>query len=232
MARKDKTAARSAILGRISQSIASMPGHEDRTRARQEALERLAQKERGIVPRRAQVGRYEQVAMFMDYAERAASSTERVSSYDAVPGAIAAYLRGRNLPQKIRMGSDARLAAIRWDQEPQLDYTVGASDGSDPVGVSHAFGAVAETGTAIFTSGTDNPTTLNFLPETQIIIVNADDIAGDYESVQDNLRDFNGRAVMPRAVNFITGPSRSGDIEQTLLLGAHGPRDVHVIVVG
>ncbi|MEI9915983.1 MAG: LUD domain-containing protein [Methylovirgula sp.] len=40
------------------------------------------------------------------------------------------------------------------------------------------------------------------------------------------------RGAMPRTVNFITGPSRSADIEQTLLLGAHGPRALHIIIVG
>ena len=41
-----------------------------------------------------------------------------------------------------------------------------------------------------------------------------------------------GKGQMPRTVNWITGPSRSADIEQTLLLGAHGPQRLHVIVVG
>ena len=59
----------------------------------------------------------------------------------------------------------------------------------------------------------------------------AKDIAGDYESVLARVRNTYGKGRMPRTVNFITGPSRSGDIEQTLLLGAHGPRRLHIVVV-
>jgi L-lactate dehydrogenase complex protein LldG len=36
---------------------------------------------------------------------------------------------------------------------------------------------------------------------------------------------------LPRTVNFITGPSRTGDIEQRIVLGAHGPRRLHIVVV-
>jgi L-lactate dehydrogenase complex protein LldG len=80
-------------------------------------------------------------------------------------------------------------------------------------------------------SGPDNPTTLNFLPDTHIVVVNAKDIAPDYETLWQRLRESYGAGAMPRAVNWITGPSRSADIEQTLILGAHGPRRLHVIVV-
>ena len=46
-----------------------------------------------------------------------------------------------------------------------------------------------------------------------------------------NLRARYGKDKMPRTLNLITGPSRSADIEQTLILGAHGPRKLHIIVV-
>jgi L-lactate dehydrogenase complex protein LldG len=97
--------------------------------------------------------------------------------------------------------------------------------------VSHAFGAIAESGTLAMVSGAENPSTLNFLPDNHIIVVSAKDIAGDYESVWNRVRFAYGKGSMPRTVNWITGPSRSGDIEQTLLLGAHGPRRLHVVVV-
>ncbi len=87
-------------------------------------------------------------------------------------------------------------------------------------------------GTLVLTSGADNPTTLNFLPETAIVVLDAADIAGDYETVWERLQQQAGENPLPRTINLISGPSRSADIEQTLLLGAHGPRNLHIIVVG
>ena len=74
--------------------------------------------------------------------------------------------------------------------------------------------------------------TLNFLPDTHIVMVDADDVAGDYETVWKRIRDLYGPGKLPRTVNMVTGPSRSADIEQTLILGAHGPRALHILIVG
>ena len=98
--------------------------------------------------------------------------------------------------------------------------------------VSPAFAGVAETGTLVMASGPENPTTLNFLPDNHIVVLQAQDIAGDFESVWARLREARGKGAMPRTLNMITGPSRSADIEQTLLLGAHGPRNLHIVLVG
>jgi L-lactate dehydrogenase complex protein LldG len=78
-------------------------------------------------------------------------------------------------------------------------------------------------------SGPETPSTLNFLPETHVVVVRASQIVGGYEDAWARLRA--AMKAMPRTVNFITGPSRSGDIEQTLQLGAHGPRRLHVVLV-
>ena len=101
-----------------------------------------------------------------------------------------------------------------------------------PAFVSRAFGAVAETGTLVLTSGADNPTTLNFLPEAHMVLINASDVLGSYEEAWDRLRTVYGEATLPRTVNMISGPWRTADIEQTLVRGAHGPRRLHVMVVG
>ena len=69
---------------------------------------------------------------------------------------------------------------------------------------------MAETGSLVMISGSENPSTLNFLPDNHIIVVSAKDIAGDYESVWTKIRYTFGKGGMPRTVNWITGPSRSG----------------------
>ena len=165
-------------------------------------------------------------------AEKYAATVTRLKSAKDAPAAVSDYLRSRNLAPSIRMGGDRRLAAMPWAKEKTLSIKTGASDGTDETGVSHAFGAIAETGTLMLTSGTDNPTTLNFLPENHIVIVNAADIKGDLEALMSELRKTYGKGEMPRTVNLVTGPSRSGDIEQKIILGAHGPRALHVIVAG
>ena len=219
---------RDAILSKIKQQIAT--DGDDATR-RAAVKERLSQTPRGVVPQRGQLSPKKRVDLFCERAEAVQTTVNRVSSYDEIVEAIGDYLRFRNLPQEIHMGADDRLAAVDWSQAPSLTRTHGPSDGSQNVGLSHAVSGVAETGTLLLTSGPDNPTTINFLPENHIVVIHADDIEGDYETAFDNLRKTYGKGQMPRTVNMVTGPSRSGDIEQKILLGAHGPRSLHVIVV-
>ena len=73
------------------------------------------------------------------------------------------------------------------------------------------------------------PTTLNLLADTEIVLLRASRLVGAYEEAWDLLRAEIGG--MPRNVMLVTGPSRSADIEQTLELGAHGPRRLHVVLV-
>ena len=220
--------ARDSILSKIRRVSAASP---DDSARRATVIGRLTSHPAGVVPARGHLPTAERLDLFVAKAEGVLSTVARVASADDVPGAIAAYLRSKNLPQAIRRGADPRLAALPFEREPQLAVTIGPSDGRDLAGLSHALAGVAETGTVVLTSGADNPTTLNFLPEHHVVVVRAADVVGDFESVWAQVRATFGVGVMPRALNMITGPSRSGDIEQTILLGAHGPRSLHLIVV-
>jgi len=221
--------ARDAILSRVRQSLGVSAADTGR---RAIVISRLERTPRGIIPERGQLLRADRVALFCEMAEKVSASVNRVADYEAVPLAIADYLRAQNLAAKVRMGEDQRLSGLPWNRVPHVLIRRGPSDGNDLATVSHAVAGVAETGTLVLTSGPDNPTTLNFLPEVHIVVVRGDDILGDYETAWDTIRVLYGRGTMPRTVNFITGPSRSADIEQTLLLGAHGPRRLHILVVG
>lgn len=219
---------REAILSRLRAAAAAGPDDQAR---RETVAKRLAKPTRGLIPARGQLPETERVDLFCRMAEGVSATVERVKKPGDVPKAVSRYLRSGNLAPAVRMGDDERLKDMGWAPQKSLEVSHGRSDGNDEVGVSHAFAGVAETGTVALYSGADNPTTINFLPEHHIIVIDAKDIAGDLETVVSKLRRKFGKSEMPRLLNLITGPSRSGDIEQVLLLGAHGPRALHLIVV-
>ena len=222
------SSARDDILSNIRRSL-GVTGQEAPRRFA--VTDRLTRAPTGVIPARGQRDGAARIAMFREQAVAVSATVARVESAQAAPAEIARYLRENNLPAILRRGEDARLAAMDWSAAG-LDVSTGPSDGDDLNAVSHAFGGIAETGTLVMTSGADNPTTLNFLPDNHIVILSAADLERDIESVWDRLRGKFGKALMPRTVNMITGPSRSADIEQTLLLGAHGPRRLHIVIVG
>jgi L-lactate dehydrogenase complex protein LldG len=220
---------RDVVLGSIRRSLGAT-GREEPRRAAVD--QRLALHPRGPVPARGELAPAEQLKLFRRMLEEANGTVEELASADALPAAVAAYLRSKNLPLAVRRGADPRLESISWENEPALEVSLGASDGAQLAAISHAFAAVAETGTLALVSGADNPTTLNFLPEQHFVVLDAETVVGDYETVWDMLREYSEPGEMPRAVNWITGPSRSADIEQVLLHGAHGPKNLHVFVIG
>jgi L-lactate dehydrogenase complex protein LldG len=220
--------AREAVLGRIRRSLGVTKGDPGR---RAIVIARLENTPKGVIPARGQLPPGGQRALFRKMAEKVSATVSEVIAIDDIPRSIAEYLRGQNLPASVRIGEDPVLGGLPWRTTP-LEVTRGPSDGHDPVSVSHAFAGVAESGTLVLASGAENPTTLNFLPETHIVVLAAKDLVGDYEAAWAKLRRAYGKGVLPRTVNLITGPSRSGDIEQTIILGAHGPRRLHIIIVG
>ena len=215
---------REAILARIRTRTANSA---DEATRRADIARRLKNHPRGVIPA---ADEQTAVARFVDKAKLAAASIDTVRRTDA-GSAILDFLRQHNLPRRLRMGEDERLKAIAWPEGSEPEIAGGPSDGRDDAGLSHAFAGVGETGTLVLLSGPENPSTVNFLPENHIVVVEATDIAGDYETVWSRIRDRFGAGGMPRTVNLITGPSRSADIEQTLIMGAHGPVRLHIVVV-
>jgi L-lactate dehydrogenase complex protein LldG len=219
--------ARDEILARMRRSL-GVSGHEAPRRLAVE--DRLARAPRGIIPKMAEASGPARLALFKEKAEEALATIALVPDAASVPAEAARFLRDANLPATLRIGEDARLGAMPWEATA-IELSKGPSSGGELNAMSHAFGAIAETGTLVLASGKDNPTTLNFLPDNHIVVVAKDEIAGSYEEAIARLRAVYGKGEMPRALNLVTGPSRSADIEQTLILGAHGPRKLHVIVV-
>jgi len=121
-----------------------------------------------------------------------------------------------------------QLGGLPW-REAGLEVALRGAVDADLVGITGCFCAVAETGTLVLLSGRDTPATASLLPETHIAIVPASRIVPGMEDAWDLIRAEHGE--LPRAVNFVSGPSRTGDIEQTIVLGAHGPYRVHIVIV-
>jgi L-lactate dehydrogenase complex protein LldG len=166
------------------------------------------------------------VAHFTAKAETIAATTEVVDSPVKVPQAINLYLTSKGLPPEVTTGDDTWLSRFPW-QEAGIAVTIGKPSASALVGVSHAAFAVAETGTLVMASGPDNPATISFLPDYNIVVVERSRVVAYQEEVWPLFREQG----MPRSLCFVTGPSRTGDIEFDLQLGPHGPRNLHVIIV-
>jgi L-lactate dehydrogenase complex protein LldG len=215
---------KSFILDKLKAQI--NPSLSDETR-RMAVADRLTKHARGVLPAMPAT-RIKRVNKFIEKVIASQATIEQISKRNASQ-AISEYLRSHNLLGEIRMGKDERLKIIRDDAKGLL-IKDGRSDGQDLASFSHAEAGVVETGTLALFSGPDNPTTLNFLPENHIVMISENDIVPHYEDVWKVVRSRYGEGQMPRTLNFITGPSRSADIEQTLLLGAHGPIRLHVLL--
>lgn len=200
------------------------------TSAGKDAIEaRLGTHARNTVPKRADGDNEQQTALFVSEAEKVDATTERVDGLADVGEAILRYLARHNLAGRIKIAPHPLLESIDWSQHPTLELSRGSAVETDQASLSVAVTGVAETGTLVLHSGPESPTTLNFLPDNHIVVLPRSQITGAYEDAWNLLRSGSGD--MPRTVNWITGPSRSADIEQTLLLGAHGPRRLHILIL-
>jgi L-lactate dehydrogenase complex protein LldG len=217
---------RRAIIGNIRRGLKRGPLPAD-----QQAMlaGRLATHPRHLVPARGQGDAASQVASFMDNILREFGTVQRLPDFAAVPEAIAAYLAAQNFAAEVVVSPHPELQAIPFAEKSLLKVRFGKTGPTDLVTVTQAFAGIAETGTLMMPSGAERPTTNNLLSDTAIVVIRAARIVGAYEDAFDLLRAERG--AMPRNVMLITGPSRSADVEQTLELGAHGPRSLHVLVV-
>jgi L-lactate dehydrogenase complex protein LldG len=167
------------------------------------------------------------LAQFMKSAQKAAAEVRQVSSAADIPQAVAAILRDRNLPALIHLAGDAGLEALPWSTAPGLTVEH-APPGPDDAALALAPHAIAETGTLAYSSAPGSPASWHFRPGLEIAVLEADAILPNVESVVAKLK---GAGPLPHTLNFVTGPSRTGDIEQTLELGAHGPKALVVLIV-
>jgi L-lactate utilization protein LutC len=214
------TTARDRILERIRRQAG-----DGEPEARTERLARPAP--RAPVPAQARAEGAARLDLFTEKARAADATVSRIESPAALPRALAEELRARNLPAAVRMGADPVLTEAFAADPAGLERSTGPGRLVEPVTLSRASLASAETGTLLLESGPDNPVTLTFLGETHFVLLREADVCAGYEELWSRWRAV-GRD--PRTVNLVTGPSRSADIGQTLQLGAHGPVALHVFL--
>lgn len=200
---------REAILGRIRAAARRRRGDPNRTPA--------------TIPLPPISG--DPVSCFSERARLLASDVIGPLAGADTPRAVADYLRARQLP----------LRAVGWPGLLKLDWEAAgitveprAARGDDLVGITGAFCAIAETGTLMLLSGPETPATVSLLPETHVALLSTSRIVAHMEDAWSLLRREHGAP--PRAINFVSGPSRTADIEQTVTLGAHGPYRVLVVL--
>jgi L-lactate dehydrogenase complex protein LldG len=226
------TAAREQILGKIRASL----GRGRLTVERAAELEAALAKPRpGTVPGRGRPPAKARVDIFRKEAERVDATVDVIENMGGIPSAIKSFLDSNKLPPFLKIAPEPSLQAVPWSEEASLEAAFGPAQAEDSAALSRAFAGVAESGTLVMASGPGSPQAMNFLPETHIAALSAGDIVGSYEDAWARLRKSDkggiGGQFMPRAVTWITGPSRTADIEQELLLGAHGPRRLHILII-
>jgi L-lactate dehydrogenase complex protein LldG len=219
--------ARENIMSRVRKAL----GKRERDRAGLAVAEAtIAAHGEGPRPRPAG----DRVERFMQRARDMESTVERIADRSGVPAAVTRYLDGLQLPPAL--AAQKSHAGVCWPEFAALDWAGAGlhieprpTTGDDRLGITGAFCAIAETGTMVILAGADVPTATALLPDTHIAVVSANRIVDGMEDAFALIRRERGQ--LPRAVNLISGPSRTGDIEQTIVLGAHGPFRVHIVVV-
>ncbi|MEH6636080.1 MAG: lactate utilization protein [Halioglobus sp.] len=158
-------------------------------------------------------------------------SVDCASDRSATVKAVGNYVYQHYRNYRLVASNDPRLAAMPWRDAGVLPR-FGSVEVGEPVALSFARLAVAETGSIVTWTGKANPAANNLLPEHHIVLVDSADLVVNMEQAWDQINADMAQAGRPRGINFIAGPSSTADIEGQLIYGAHGPRSWHVILMG
>jgi L-lactate dehydrogenase complex protein LldG len=168
----------------------------------------------------------EPVNVFAKRASLANAVVQEVASLRDVPAAVAELLRSRNMEAAVHLPPDPAGLGLDWSATPGLERR-STPPGPDSAAVNFAPFAIAETGTLVYPAAAARPASWHFRPGLEIAVLRARDIEHRLEDVLAKVK----AAGLPHTVNLVTGPSRTGDIEQTLELGAHGPKGLAILIV-
>ena len=179
--------------------------------------------ERGPVPSFAM---HDPVLHFVEECARLTTTISVVGDLADAPREVARYIERASLQR--RCVGWAEFATLAW-QTAGIQYDSRPATGDDMIGITGCFCAIGETGTLLLLGAPNTPKSTSLLPETHICIVRKSRMVPTMEDAFQLMRGEIGEP--PRATFFISGPSRTADIEQTIVIGAHGPYRVHVILI-
>jgi L-lactate dehydrogenase complex protein LldG len=223
----------------ILQRIRSQSGREGLTStAEREAVKaRIQSRPTAPLP---SIAKQEPVAHFIAECERVKTTVALVATDAEIPIAVAKYIAEEALlevprapcdPEQVNTGIAGWSAYANLDwQAAGLNYKSGPATAQDLIGFTDCFCAIGESGTLLLLSSPTTPKLNALLPETHICVVKKSRIVPTMEAAFALMRKEIGAP--PRATFFVSGPSRTADIEQTIVIGAHGPYRVHVLLVG
>lgn len=164
-------------------------------------------------------------AAFAAQAQASGAHVHSPASYEDVPATIAAILSAAG-DTRLHLPGGSPLRALAWDRATTIILD-GALPAAEDNALSAADYAIAETGTLVFVAG-PQPSSWHFLPGRELVLVRHCCILPCLEDV---LTLIATERSMPSTLNLVTGPSRTADIEQTIERGAHGPRELHILLV-
>ncbi len=149
---------------------------------------------------------------FVEMAQFAGASVGSAVAAGA-PAAISAYLSKERMGDRVVLAPVPALVSLPWRSAPRLEVRTGVPGPEDRVSVTAAIAGAAETGSLLVSSSSRTANSARVLCETHIAVLPVGDIVGGYEAALSRLRSDGGS--LPRAATFITGPSRTADIEKT-----------------
>lgn len=167
------------------------------------------------------------VASFMQRVAgpKVGATVERIASFSDLPVAVARQVAGAGVKRRIAVQPTALLLSLDWAGADLVEH----DEIDDGIVIGLAMWGIAETGSIVFHSAADMPILFNFLPSTHIVAVRAGSILPDLEAYASAARSIGDPA--PRNACLITGASGTTDIEGSLVKPAHGPRQLHIIIV-
>lgn len=165
---------------------------------------------------------------FIARVEASIARPHRLALSAEAPAKIAEILRLANAAPELHVPAESSVLHLPWNTAPGLIISPQPPTG-DQSAVSAAEFGIAETGTLVFFSGPNSHSSWHFRPGREFILIDHSRILPRFEDVIVRIENVPG---IPATINLVTGPSRTADIEQTIELGAHGPREIHILILG